>query len=118
MTKNEVISEVAKSRLVEKTIEGLTHQELDFDLSDLSQMIYEALLNQPEERVVDLWNNNEMPYFIIGIVRNQAFSNTSKFYYTIKKFRAMTDDIDECFDIDDDGGEQYRKRIQDDMQGV
>lgn len=118
MTKNEIIEQVAKSRLVENTIESMTHQEMDYDLCDLSQMIYEALLNQPEDRVVDLWNNNEMPYFIIGIVRNQAFSNTSKFYYTIKKFRAMTDDIDECFDIDDDGGEQYSKRIQDDMQGV
>lgn len=118
MTKNEIIEQVAKSRLVENTIESMTHQEMDYDLCDLSQMIYEALLNQPEDRVVDLWNNNEMPYFIIGIVRNQAFSNTSKFYYTIKKFRAMTDDIDDCFDIDDDGGEQYRKRIQDDMQGV
>lgn len=107
MTKNEIIEKVAKSRLVEKTIEGLTHQELDFDLADLSQMIYEALLSQPEERVQDLWNNDEIQYFIIGIVRNQAFSNTSKYYYTIKRFKAITDDIDECYDIDDDGREQY-----------
>ena len=106
MTKNEIIESVAKSRLVEQTIEGLTHQELDYDLADLAQMIYEALLNQPEERVQDLWNNNEMTYFIIGIVRNQAFSNTHRFYYTIKRFKVITDDIVECYDIDDDG-EKY-----------
>ena len=78
----------------------LTHSHPDYDLQDLSQMIYEALLIQPEERIQDLWNNNEMQYFIIGIIKRQLFSQTSPYYLTIRKFRDITDDVEDYYDID------------------
>lgn len=74
---------------------------MDYDLQDLSQMIYEALLEQPEDRVQDLWANNEMEYFVLGIIRRQVFSTTSPYYTIIKRFSVITDDIDECYEIDD-----------------
>ena len=100
MTKSEIIGLMAKSRMVEFSIGGMTHQHLDYDLQDLSQMIYEALLEQPEERIQDLWANGEMQYFVLGIIKRQVFSTTSPYYITIKKFNAVTDDIDEFYDID------------------
>ena len=101
MTKSEIIGMMAKSRMVEKSIENMTHQHLDYDLQDLAQMIYVALLEQPEERVQDLWANDEMQYFVLGIIKRQAFSTTSPYYITIKRFSAITDDINECYEIDD-----------------
>ena len=92
---------MAESRMVEHLIESMAHQPLDYDLQDLAQMIYVALLEQPEERVQDLWANEEMQYFVLGIIKRQLYSVTSPYYITIKKFSAITDDINECFEIDD-----------------
>lgn len=104
MTKDMIIEEMAKSRVVERAIEGMTHQALDYDLSDLSQMIYLALLEQPEGRITDLYENREIEFFIRGIIKKQAFSQTSPFYKTIRKFRDITDDIESCYDIEDSKG--------------
>ena len=101
MTKSEIIGMMAKSRMVEKSIENMTHQHLDYDLQDLSQMIYEALLEQPEERIQDLWESNEMQYFVLGIIKRQVFSTTSPYYITIKKFNAITDDITSLPEFDE-----------------
>ena len=101
MTKGEIIGTMAKSRMVENLIESMTHQKLDYDLQDLAQMIYVALLEQPEERIQDLWANDEMQYFVLGIIKRQVFSSTSPYYITIKKFSSITDDITECYEIDD-----------------
>lgn len=123
MSKNEIIGQMAKSRAVERCIESMIHQTLDFDLNDLSQMIYEALLEQPEERVQDLWNNGEMQFFVWGIAKRQLFSNTSPFYLIIKKFSAMTDDITECYELEDklvlgNEGESSSESIQADNEGL
>lgn len=100
MTKKEIIEVMGRNKMVETIIADMTHSHPDYDLQDLSQMIYEALLIQPEERIQDLWNNNEMQYFIIGIIKRQLFSQTSPYYLTIRKFRDITDDVDDCYDID------------------
>ena len=101
MSKSDIIGLMAKDRLVEECIEKMVHHPMDYDLQDLSQMIYEALLEQPEDRVQDLWTNNEMEYFVLGIIRRQVFSTTSPYYTIIKRFSVITDDIDECYEIDD-----------------
>lgn len=93
MKKQEIIEKIARARLVESTIESMTHQPLDYDLEDLSQMIYLALLEQPDERIEDLYRNNEMQFFIGGIVKRQAFSQTSPYYLQIRKFNDMTDEL-------------------------
>lgn len=100
MTKNEIIEVMGKSRMVETILADMAYSQPEYDLQDLSQMIYVALLDQPEERIQDLWNNNEMQYFIIGIIKRQLFSQTSPYYLTIRKFRDITDDVDDCYDID------------------
>ena len=101
MTKSEIIGMMAKSKMVEKSIMNMTHQHLEYDLQDLSQMIYLALMEQPEERVQDLWANDEMQFFVLGIIRKQVFSQTSPYYITIKKFNAITDDICDHLEFDE-----------------
>ena len=100
MTKNEIIEVMGKGRMVETILADMAYSQPEYDLQDLSQMIYVALLDQPEERIQDLWNNNEMQYFIIGIIKRQLFSQTSPYYLTIRKFRDITDDVENYYDID------------------
>lgn len=90
MTKREILEVMARGQMVERLIEGVSHQALDFDLYDLSQMIYEALLTQPEERIINLYNSNEMEFFILGIIKKQLFSSTSPYFTQIRKFRSLS----------------------------
>lgn len=100
MTKKEIIDHMAWRQMVENVIIDMTHYPLSYDYEDLAQMIYLALMEQPDERVINLWNDGEMYFFVRGIVRNQLFSKTSPFYLTVRKFSAITDDIDGCYDTD------------------
>ena len=102
MTKSEILESMAKGKMVEKLIEGVSHQALDFDLSDLSQMIYEALLSQPEERIVNLYNSNALEFFIIGIIKKQLFSNTSPYFGQIRKFRLLTTRLGQHYQFEPD----------------
>lgn len=59
-------------------------------------MVYLILLEYDEQKLQDLWENNQMNFFIVRIIVNQYNSVNSPFYTTFRKFRRM---IDESVDI-------------------
>lgn len=70
MSKNEIIEQIAKERFVEQIA-----QKYEVDLrDDLVQGVYLYLLKMPEEKVVQLFANNELKYYIAATVRLQAIS--------------------------------------------
>lgn len=93
MTVAEIIEELAGDRVVERIIENVAHRQLNRDTQDLAQMIYLALLTYDEAKIIDLYENEELNYFIVAIVRNQYNSATSPYYQQIKKFGAITDEL-------------------------
>lgn len=95
-TKNEIIETLAKERFVEMMIENIAHQSLSADLKDLSQMVYLILLEYDESRLQDLWEHDQMNYFIARIIVNQYRSSNSPFHTIFRKFRQM---IDESVDM-------------------
>lgn len=95
-TKNEIIETLAKERFVERMIENIAHQSLSADLKDLSQMVYLILLEYDESRLQDLWEHDQMNYFIARIIVNQYRSSNSPFHTIFRKFRQM---IDESVDM-------------------
>lgn len=66
-------------------VENIAHESLTPDLKDLSQMIYLILLEYEEEKIIDLWNNKQMPYFIARIILNQYRSSNSPFHSLFRK---------------------------------
>lgn len=96
MTKAQIIETIARKRKVERLIENIAHHSLTADLCDLSQMVYLILLEYDEQKLQDLWENNQMNFFIVRIIVNQYNSVNSPFYTTFRKFRRM---IDESVDI-------------------
>lgn len=96
MTKAQIIENIARKRKVERLIENIAHHSLTADLCDLSQMVYLILLEYDEQKLQDLWENNQMNFFIVRIIVNQYNSVNSPFYTTFRKFRRM---IDESVDI-------------------
>lgn len=88
-TKAEIIEALARGKVVEQMIENIAHQPLCADLKDLSQMVYLILLEYDERKLQDLWDNNQMDFFLARIIVNQYRSTNSPFYTIFRKFRLM-----------------------------
>lgn len=92
MNKAEIIEEIAKERMVEVMVQNIAHQALNDDLSDLCQMVYLILLEYDEEKLQDLWEHNQIRFFLARIIINQYRSSNSPFHTTFRKFREMVDE--------------------------
>lgn len=92
MDKYEIICCLAKDRQVEQMIHNICHSDAP-ELNDLAQEIYLALLEYHDEKIIELWQNKQINYFIVRIIYNQYYSSTSPFYYKYRKFLKHCDDI-------------------------
>lgn len=92
MTKNDIITELAKKKEVEKIVHKYYKKREQLD--DLVQMIYLALLEKDEEQIVSLYENGELNKYIAGMVHRQIVSNKSEWYLQHRR------DIKEGFPID------------------
>ena len=93
MTKNEVISVIAKERMVEQIVSNIAKSSDDL-LNDLVQEIYLDLLSKSEEKIVNLYETNQLRFFIVRMATNNLFSKNSPYYQTFKKNANLTVDID------------------------
>lgn len=92
MTKNEIIALLAGDRRVERLIANICKRSGP-DIDDLAQIIYEALLRYDAAKIIYLFENEQIDYFIVRIIENQYFSKTSPFFAQIRRFRARADDF-------------------------
>lgn len=93
MTKSEIIETIAKERLVEQIVSNIAKTNGDI-LNDLSQNIYIDLLMKDDEKIVNLYESNQLRFFIVKMAKNNLFSKNSPFYKTFKKNANLTVDID------------------------
>ena len=91
MDKASIIEQIAKERMVESMVQNIAHQALNDDLSDLCQMVYLILLEYNEQKLQDLWSNNQMNFFLARIIINQFRSSNSPFHMIYRKFQTMVD---------------------------
>ena len=91
MGKNEIVNEIAKGKMVEQMVQNIAHQSLSADLKDLCQMVYLILLEYDEQKLQDLWSNNQMNFFLARIIINQFRSTNSPFHTIYRKFQLMVD---------------------------
>lgn len=97
MTKNEVISVIAKEKMVETAIANIAKTNSDV-LNDLSQNIYLDLLSKDEDKIINLYETNQLRFFIVRMILNNLFSKNSPFYQTFRKNANLTVNIDDLKD--------------------
>lgn len=85
MTKREIIEVLARERRVETMLENIAKQPVTDELQDLVQMVYLILLEYDEAKIVDLWDNGQINFFIARILLNQYRSSNSPFYKLFRK---------------------------------
>lgn len=101
MTKYEVVDILAKEHIVERIVNKLLSSSKNpFDCpEDLIQDIYLLLLQKDDNLIVNLYNKDEIGFYLLKIARNQLLSKNSPYYTKYIKFRANSDDITQATNI-------------------
>ena len=85
--KKTIIETLAKVRRVEALVENIAHHSSTADLKDLCQMVYLILLEYDESKLQDLWENDQINFFIARIILNQYRSSNSPFHAIFRKYQ-------------------------------
>ena len=101
MTKYEVVDIIAREHLVEKIIyKLLSSSKNPFDCpEDLIQDIYLLLLQKDDDLIVNLYNKDEIGFYLLKIARNQLLSKNSPYYQKYIRFQSHNDDITQATNI-------------------
>lgn len=90
MENQEIIRLLAASAIVETICQNIGGK--DEDLKDLSQDIYLDLLEKDNSLINELWDNNQIKFFISKMALNNIYSKTSPYYKIYKHPKRMNDD--------------------------
>lgn len=92
ITKYKIIEELAKNRAIETIIENVT-QSGDDTLNDLSQMLYEDLLMKDEDKIIQLYKDEQLQFFLTRMVLNSINSKTSRYYYMFARHNNICEEL-------------------------
>ena len=76
-------------------VESICHHALTPDLQDLCQMVYLIILEYDETKIQDLWENEEINFFLARIILNQYRSSNSKFHKLYRVYERKAEDIEQ-----------------------
>lgn len=84
----EIAATLAREQRVETMVMNIAHAHtLSQDLRDLCQMVYLLILTYDPDKIVDLWENDQMNFFLARIIRTNLFSPRSPYAAQITRFR-------------------------------
>lgn len=95
-----IVGRIAEEKRVEKIVDNINN--IVRNKEDLIQEIYMVLLEYDEEKLRTLYDNNQLNFFLVRIVKNQYFSKTSPFHRKYRKYYDIINDGDVFENNDDD----------------
>ena len=87
MTTRGVVEYIARSKLIQECILVVTGGIWRSEYDDLVQDLLVEFLDQ--EKIVDLYEKNQLRYYVMRIVRNNIQSATSRFFYRYRRFSLL-----------------------------
>lgn len=85
MTNQEIVELIAKEKTVEEIVNRVGRGENKTDLQDLTQDIYIELLQKNNTQLNNLYQTNQIKFYISRVVVNNIKSKNSRYYYIYKK---------------------------------
>ena len=86
-TAREIVEVLARERRVETLCENVCRRR---GLEDLAQLVYMYLLDSPDALLSDLYENGQINFYIVRMIKNQYFKPRTKYYNEIVKFAARS----------------------------
>ena len=101
MTKCDVVEKLYKDGTVDRIIyKLLSSSKNPFDCpEDLIQDIYLLLLQKDDDLIINLYNKDEIGFYLLKIARNQLLSKNSPYYTKYIRFQSHNDDITQAANI-------------------
>lgn len=87
---NRIMTEVYETDMVKDIIRNMKVNSIDAE--DLEQEIYMILLEYNRDKIVEMYQNKQLRFFIVGVVQRQYNSKTSPFYKKYKKYYSIVDE--------------------------
>ena len=87
--KNRIVNELAKNKVVETMCVNFGVEQAYFD--DLVQEIYLIILEYDDNKIINMYEKNQIKFFITRIIKNQYFSKNSPFYKKYKTYDQRQD---------------------------
>lgn len=84
--KYDIINELANKKTIEEIINNIAQNPSEDTLKDLSQMLYEDLLLKDADKIVRMYDEEQLQFFLTRMVLNSVKSKTSRYYYLFKKY--------------------------------
>lgn len=86
LTKEQIIKKLAQERQIEKWIENIRKTGIHLKaLEDFAQDMYLFIMEMEKEKIEQLYESGQLPFFINRVLLNQLNSRTSQFYSTYIK---------------------------------
>ena len=86
-TAREIVEVLAREKRVEALCENVCRRR---GLDDLAQLIYVYLLECPDALLSDLYENGQINFYIVRMIKNQYYKPRTKYYNDIVKFAARS----------------------------
>ena len=107
-----IIETLAREKRVEAMVENIAHQDMTADLKDLCQMVYLVLLEYDEAKILDLWQNEQINFFLARVIINQYRSSNSPFHYLFRKFQERSISIGSGVNLDEAALEYLNEHLK------
>jgi hypothetical protein len=112
MVKNEILAQYWTSKEVNDAFDKMHPEELRYDLK---AEVFLVLCEMNEDKLVGLYDRNELKFYIVRIMLNMIKSDRSTFY---KNYRNYTEFVDQDFVSDDYDKTNMFEKLEANMNGL
>jgi hypothetical protein len=112
MVKNEILAQYWTSKEVNDAFDKMHPEELRYDLK---AEVFLVLCEMNEDKLVGLYDRNELKFYIVRIMLNMIKSDRSTFY---KNYRNYTEFVDQDFVSDDYDKTNMFEKLETNMNGL
>jgi len=112
MVKNEILAQYWTSKEVNDAFDKMHPEELQYDLK---AEVFLVLCEMNEDKLVGMYERNELKFYIVRIMLNMIKSDRSTFY---KNYRNYTEFVDQDFVSDDYDRTNMFEKLEANMDGL
>lgn len=88
---NKIVEEIHNTGLLTELCENIG--VLPKDMDDFQQEIYLILLTYNQDKIIEMYNNKQLKFFMVRIIQNQYHSKNSPFYMKYKRYAQSANDL-------------------------